>query len=871
MYKQVPAKTDPARGCWRRQAKLQQVAQHRARRRSNRGKRFGSDGGSESDEDEGRPRRTDGDDSQTTAKQKGPQQIELENSDANPAISGSLLEQEEVERLSLFRTLQQVGERTEKIRQHRYKCRKRSMWEKKKIMARHHRYKDETDGKLERTSPSREAVDRVAKENRLLQEYLDDTLYGDIVDRLDGDGESANEFGQDELVDLERMMEDVQLEFLEQCRDFDISKDDSPRHSTTRLRIISMVESVERGLWEYIDKRDMSDERDTEDLVKAFMTDTCLYGAKSVPLSIAPILQELNHKVIQQMASCIDTRESMKRAVERLGYEASCLPKASLFSKLESFSRAEYTNWILGNMDWANIRDCLSMWHRERRADTVREFRREMDSIHLSVEQEFITGIVKSSGVSLVLFKGGHPATIKHVSDPDLKRMGWVEESAPGLEHTYWRYEIEKGLVFRVASSPFTDSLTVSGKIVPLTIIKGAGHERIEIPQGECAVIADFHSIQTKTSGSPTHFTTGFYRVVPGPTRYGDYDYEETKYVLSGQIDVTDEATGITHHLVPGDWAFFHVGSKAQFSTRTEGVAFYAVTRPMNNTPHVNLKGPAAFFFSKPQILSSTNLLACLKSLAAGQLLAMGYLEGGSVLYNASIGCTILLTFAATLVFVPKNAILTRVGVTVALSCIQYTFYTSVLQTSWTAAQISDICLLSWGFYVNGTEQILLSRYDIDDVRTRAEREAGHRLGPVTLLSRAAGMYFNLRRVGLRGEVPVKHRNSPQRGQLLLAKTVETIALYLIMDAAMSAPLPEGHLITRDKQTLIRLSNLSWQDAAFRVVSTIGYWFISYVCNRLNHACAAVLTLSLGLSKPEDWPHLNGPLSACYTVRSFWG
>ncbi|WZH50080.1 Cupin_3 domain-containing protein [Fusarium acuminatum] len=128
-------------------------------------------------------------------------------------------------------------------------------------------------------------------------------------------------------------------------------------------------------------------------------------------------------------------------------------------------------------------------------------------------------------------------------------------------------------------------------KIVPLTIIKGAGHEHIPIPEGETAIIADFHTIQTQTKASPAYLTTGFYRVVPGPTRYGDYDYEETKYVLRGQIDVTDEATGITHHLVAGDWAFFHVGSKAQFSTKSEGVAFYAVTRPANNTPHVNLKG----------------------------------------------------------------------------------------------------------------------------------------------------------------------------------------------------------------------------------------------------------------------------------------
>ncbi|KAH7174118.1 uncharacterized protein B0J16DRAFT_387943 [Fusarium flagelliforme] len=129
-----------------------------------------------------------------------------------------------------------------------------------------------------------------------------------------------------------------------------------------------------------------------------------------------------------------------------------------------------------------------------------------------------------------------------------------------------------------------------SEPIVPLTIIKGAGHEHIPIPEGECAIIADFHSVKSQSAHSTPYLTTGFYRVVPGPTRYGEYDYEETKYVLKGQIDITDEATGKTHHLVAGDWAFFHVGSKAQFSTKTEGVAFYAVTRPKNDG-HPNLVG----------------------------------------------------------------------------------------------------------------------------------------------------------------------------------------------------------------------------------------------------------------------------------------
>ncbi|KAK3621741.1 hypothetical protein LTR56_022633 [Elasticomyces elasticus] len=133
--------------------------------------------------------------------------------------------------------------------------------------------------------------------------------------------------------------------------------------------------------------------------------------------------------------------------------------------------------------------------------------------------------------------------------------------------------------------------LSVSLKAVPLTIIKGAGQEFIPIPEGESAIVADFHSVRTQTTSSPTHLTSGFYRIRAGPTRdIPTYDYEESKYVLDGQIDILDEATGITHHLVAGDWAFFHVGSKARFSSKSGGTAFFAVTRPVI-TLHPGLKG----------------------------------------------------------------------------------------------------------------------------------------------------------------------------------------------------------------------------------------------------------------------------------------
>jgi hypothetical protein len=83
----------------------------------------------------------------------------------------------------------------------------------------------------------------------------------------------------------------------------------------------------------------------------------------------------------------------------------------------------------------------------------------------------------------------------------------------------------------------FVPSL-VSANLVPLTVIKGAGSEHIPLPQGENATLADFHSIRTNTTHSPAYFTSGFYKIEAGPARPAHYTFEETKYILNGQIDI---------------------------------------------------------------------------------------------------------------------------------------------------------------------------------------------------------------------------------------------------------------------------------------------------------------------------------------------
>ncbi|KAH7159069.1 hypothetical protein DER46DRAFT_560028 [Fusarium sp. MPI-SDFR-AT-0072] len=245
--------------------------------------------------------------------------------------------------------------------------------------------------------------------------------------------------------------------------------------------------------------------------------------------------------------------------------------------------------------------------------------------------------------------------------------------------------------------------------------------------------------------------------------------------------------------------------------------------------------------------------------------------RGFSISQILILACSIPVIFSSAIVFIPKSGVLSRIGVAVALSCLQYSLYTSLLESSLPQAQITGISLFSWGLYANGTEQVLLSRYNTDDVRTAKERRSGRSLSTVTRLLRAMGMYFSLRRVGLRGEISMKKRVSSNSIQFVISKIVECVGCYLILDAILLAPRPEGHLITREKQSLFNLSSLTREDAIFRISSSLGNWVIGYVSVRLAHGFVAAVSVLLGLCKPEDWPHLNGPISSWSTVRTFWG
>ncbi|KAJ3498808.1 hypothetical protein NLG97_g828 [Lecanicillium saksenae] len=95
---------------------------------------------------------------------------------------------------------------------------------------------------------------------------------------------------------------------------------------------------------------------------------------------------------------------------------------------------------------------------------------------------------------------------------------------------------------------------------------------------------------------------------------------------------------------------------------------------------------------------------------------------------------------------------------------------------------------------------------------------------------------------------------------------------YLLIDTMMHAPPPEPHLITAAKQTSWQLWMLSSEDMAFRVPAVTLFWvsarLVIYV---LIQGVLGLPSIALGLSSPDYWPSLFGPLSELYTIRGFWG
>lgn len=64
------------------------------------------------------------------------------------------------------------------------------------------------------------------------------------------------------------------------------------------------------------------------------------------------------------------------------------------------------------------------------------------------------------------------------------------------------------------------------------------------------------------------------------------------------------------------------------------------------------------------------------------------------------------------------------------------------------------------------------------------------------------------------------------------------------------------------------LTQGSW---TWRAVGVLGFATAASATLCTLHCLLSALSVTIGMSEPQEWPHLFGPLGESYTVRRFWG
>ncbi len=102
--------------------------------------------------------------------------------------------------------------------------------------------------------------------------------------------------------------------------------------------------------------------------------------------------------------------------------------------------------------------------------------------------------------------------------------------------------------------------------------------QQMELPSMQVpdvqAFLADVHS----SGDEEKTITCGFFRMERGPALVYDYDYEEMKIIVEGEMTITDEA-GLTVQAKPGDVLYFAKGSRIRFESASYGVGFFCGQR----------------------------------------------------------------------------------------------------------------------------------------------------------------------------------------------------------------------------------------------------------------------------------------------------
>lgn len=191
-----------------------------------------------------------------------------------------------------------------------------------------------------------------------------------------------------------------------------------------------------------------------------------------------------------------------------------------------------------------------------------------------------------------------------------------------------------------------------------------------------------------------------------------------------------------------------------------------------------------------------------------------------------------------------------------------------------------------FGFAVHHVYLLCIAKIDNDALRIEATRDSGK--DPATVTTRhkfTAALYLLSTVRGVKTAWEIRNLDFPSdwvarsRFRFLAWNLVVLAGKYLILDFITSQKQSEEEVQEMFGQgrewLLFRPDNLpapTLQEGAthffvaFMGWGSVGAWFVD-----VFYRIAALASVGLGVSRPDEWPSLFGSVLDAYTLRRFWG
>ncbi len=102
---------------------------------------------------------------------------------------------------------------------------------------------------------------------------------------------------------------------------------------------------------------------------------------------------------------------------------------------------------------------------------------------------------------------------------------------------------------------------------------------KMDLPSMKVPDTAAFLADAQTSNDKDKPITCGFFRMEKGKALEYNYDYEEMKLIVEGEMIISDE-TGNQVHAKAGDVFYFAKGSTIKFESPSYGIGFFCGQRP---------------------------------------------------------------------------------------------------------------------------------------------------------------------------------------------------------------------------------------------------------------------------------------------------